>query len=59
MSSLVEFRKQCAHILNETESIDRLVNCDMLPNNYYNPQAECFKLEHTTPTVAPPENGKT
>ena len=53
-----EFRARCAHKLNESEAIDRLINCDSLADDHLNPNAGCFKLDHTTPTIAPPSNGK-
>ena len=57
VSVVVEFVRQCAHVLNETESFNRLINCESLMDDYTFPNADCFKLDHSQPTVAPPQLG--
>lgn len=52
--AVVEFKAKCAHKLNETSAIDRLINCDSLLDDHVFPESECFKLDHTLPTIAAP-----
>jgi len=54
MCWIVEFRSKCAHEFSEDRAIDQLIDCDTLLDDYLYPDAECFKLEHTTVTLAPP-----
>ncbi|XP_067935985.1 uncharacterized protein [Watersipora subatra] len=48
------FREQCAHQLNATSSIDRLIDCDTLPDDHLYPDADCFSIGSNTSAVAPP-----
>lgn len=53
-----EFKARCAHELSATAGIDRLIDCNSLADDHLNPAAQCFKLNHTIPTIAPPTNGE-